>query len=161
PRIYTSATGGTLDVIDRRGQLSRFLQGLAFEYDYWKTQADRLYADPGRMPYASVALWAKQLGMTDLDIVTIGDRNLRRYLTSASTYSETKGTQNGIEAMATAITGWPVTATVSPNLMLDTDDSSAENSIGRWGSASGTISRVSVGGGGVTSPVDAGVITQA
>lgn len=152
PRVYTSATGGMVDVIDRRGQLSRFLQGLAFEYDYWKTQADRLSHDPGRMPWSGVASWAKQLGMSDLDLVTVGDRNVRRWLTSASTYAETKGTQNGIEAMASAITGWPVTASVSPNKMLDTDDSSAENGLGRWVTTSGALDRAVIGGG-VTSPV--------
>lgn len=155
PRVYTSATGGMVDVIDRRGQLSRFLQGLAFEYDYWKTQTDRLAHDPGRMPWSAVASWSKQLGMSDLDLVTVGDRNLRRWLTSASSYSETKGTQNGIEAMASAITGWPVTATVSPNLMLDTDDSSAENGLGRWVATSGVLDRVVIGGG-VTSPANGG-----
>ena len=151
PRVYTSASGGMLDVIDRRGHLSRFMQGLAFEYDYWKTQADRLSHDPGRMPWSSVALWSKQLGFSDLDIITVGDRNLRRWLSSASTYSETKGTQNGIEAMATAITGWPVTASLSPNMMLDTDDSSAENGLGRWVVSGGTLNRIVIGGG-VTSP---------
>jgi len=161
PRVYTSASGGMLDVIDRRGHLSRFLQGLAFEYDYWKTQADRLSHDPGRMPWSSVALWSKQLGMSDLDIVTVGDRNLRRWLTSASTYSETKGTKNGIEAMATAITGWPITASVSPNLMLDSDDSSAEaggtlvEQPSRWVPSGGVLGRAVIGAS-VTSPVGVG-----
>lgn len=152
PRVYTSATGGMLDVIDRRGQLSRFLQGLAFEYDYWKTQADSLSNDVGRLPGSAVSAWSQQLGMTPLDVATIGDRNLRRYLTSASSFWETKGTKDGIEALATAITGWPVEAEMSPNLMLDTDDSSAENSLGRWVATGGTLSRAQITGS-VTSPI--------
>lgn len=152
PRVYTSATGGMVDAIDKsRGHLSRFLQGLAFEYDYWQTQADRFGLDAGRLPSSSVQLWAKQFGMSDLDIITVGDRNLRKWLASASAYSETKGTQNGIEALSSALTGWPVTASVSPNLMLDTDDSSAENSTGRWVITGGEVERVAVGGA-VTSP---------
>lgn len=153
PRVYTSSSGGMLDAVDRsRGQLSRFLQGLSFEYDYWKTQADRLSHDSGRMPVASVQAWAKQLGMTDLDLYTIGDRNLRRWLASASSYSEAKGTKNGIEALASALSGWPVTASMSPNLMLTTDDSSAENSTGNWAVSGGVLGRAAIGGP-VTSPV--------
>lgn len=160
PRVYTSSTGGMLDAPDRdRGDLCRFLQGFGFEYDLWKTQADRLYDHPGNIPWAAAASWAKQFGLSDLDIYTIGERNLRKWLMAAASCYQQKGTMTGLTTLASAISGWPVTATVSPNIMLDTDDSSAENSTGRWVVAGGQLDRIALGPS-LASAVTQGLITN-
>ena len=126
---------------DENNTFYKVLSAYAFQYDKLRAQATllNLHADPVYTP--SLLL---RYGVTDQSHTyepSLGD-NYHRSLYSAGNFLNAyKGTILGISAYTTSLTHWSNDVKIGHNLMLDYNDSSFEESIGRWSTSSGTFAQ--------------------
>ena len=132
PRTFL-ATGKTfLDEIDQSSDLYQFLSGMSLVLDEQYTLLENLTSDSYGTS-SSVALTlaeVSQLGLTELpqEAMLTSKRLVRQ---SISNYSK-KGTQEALQSFISALTGYGVSLSVSPNLMLSMQDSTFYKSSGNW-----------------------------
>jgi hypothetical protein len=140
PRAMTSG-GSATDTYDPNSTLSKFLEGFSFTLDELLTYTDLIvpgisgkYSNPGLVDLQSL-----QLGLPlDPNGLT---RTQKQMVRNAIYLYSRKGTVNGIEGWAKAVTGYDTTATVGGNLLLSIQDSSFVNGTGFWQAVDGaTIS---------------------
>jgi hypothetical protein len=138
PRIMTSG-GSATDTYDPQSTLSKFLEGFSFTLDELLTYTDLIvpgisgkYSNPG-----IVDLQSLQLGLSlDTDGLT---RTQKQLVRNAIYLYSRKGTTNGIEGWAKAMTGYKSAATVGSNLLLSLQDSDFINGKGFWQGVDGAV----------------------
>lgn len=134
PAAWLNETVGTGDAVGESEdtELSRVVDAYSFAYDKIKVQATLLqeYANSRNIP--STLLKNK---ITDLGFLyepSLGDTYHRSLYRTGNLINAIKGTTAGITTYATALTHWGTSVTIGKNLMLDYNDSSFEESVGRW-----------------------------
>lgn len=144
PKVFTGAHQGPLDVsqdydplVDASGStdnslLSTFLSGFSLTLDEFLTHADLILpeqtgknTDPGILD-----LQTQQLGLTN-DITGIS-KTQKQLVREALYIYRRKGTATGLQTYIESLSGYDATVTVSPNLMLSSQDSTFNEGIGFW-----------------------------
>jgi hypothetical protein len=121
--------------------LTTTIDAYAFEYDKLKVYASLIEdsVDPSRTPAILLENKVTELGF--LYEPSLGDIYHRSLYKAGHTINSLKGTALGITAYTTALTHWPSSILIGQNLMLDYNDSSFEESTGRWSVSGGTLAR--------------------
>lgn len=124
----------------------------SFMYDYMRVQGSLLgkSLDPFYTP--SSLLNAKTTSMGLQYEAALGDVYNRSLSATGNIVNSYKGTPLGLTVYTTALTHWDATYTLGHNRMLDYNDSSFEESIGRWGVSRGTLARVTYSAEGISAP---------
>lgn len=139
--------------------LKSFLSLFGYQFDYIKGIANTIYERYNfeQMSDTVIPLLLDQFGIKYEP--EIGFQNSRVLVRDSVQLSKEKGSAQGIREYIKAFTGWscpsPVDEAINPsveglqvghNLMLDYNDSSFEESIGRWASVdnSGTLKQVAI-----------------
>jgi hypothetical protein len=120
-------------------ELTEVLDAYGLEYDKVKAQAELLYNSFDAYKIPSNLLKNK---ITDLGFIyepALGDTYHRSLYKTGNFVNATKGTSAGITTYTTALTHWDSGITYGNNLFLDYNDSSFEESVGRWAATNGTI----------------------
>lgn len=144
PRVFSGAQQGPLDVsqeydstIDASGitensLLSTFLSAFSLTLDEFLTHADLILpeqtgknTDPGILE-----LQTQQLGLTN-DIVGIS-KTQKQLVREALYIYRRKGTTSGLQTYVESVSGYDANVTVSPNLMLSSQDSTFNEGVGFW-----------------------------
>jgi len=119
--------------------LSKIIDAYAFEYDKLKTQA-QLIEDSSSGDLIPSALLKDKV--TELGFIyepALGDVYHRSLYKAGHIINAYKGSKDGVIAYTTAMTHWPSYLEYGNNLFLDYNDSSFEESIGRWSIVGGTL----------------------
>lgn len=114
------------------GPLKRFLQIIGFQADHIRAELETLkhVNDPDNVAGGLLPLMSDQWGFGFEQ--ELGMRLSRIQNRNAVHMYRYKGTRLGVEAFVSAMTGWAPTVGQGVNIMLDQDDSSFVNSLGRW-----------------------------
>lgn len=143
PGIYRT---NNLKVITDTGvneDLEDFLRIFAVAHDLYKTNADlvRQTYDTSVAYAPIIPVMMQQFGLAFEP--ELGLQQSRILLRNVAYIDKSKGSLEGIENFIKAFTGYDQSTRPSKNIMLDYNDSSFEESIGRWASiARATLSRV-------------------
>jgi hypothetical protein len=143
PRVFTTAEQSPTGVVNETSTLAGFLKGFTFTYDQLLTYASLTQPSYGKRktPPFLIPLAENNLGLYPERGLPY--RNQKKLVREAIYLYQEKGTLTGIQNWVEAMTNYNPTVTVSPNLMLDTQDSSFTKSKGRWVSTYGTLTAVS------------------
>lgn len=141
PAAWLNETAGVGDAVGEydENELTAVLDAYGFEYDKIKTQAELLYNSFDAYKIPSNLLKNK---ITDLGFIyepSLGDTYHRSLYKTGNFINATKGTSAGITTYTTSLTHWDSTVAYGNNLFLDYNDSSFEESVGRWSATNGTI----------------------
>jgi hypothetical protein len=141
PAAWLNEVSGVGDAVGEYGEneLTAVLDGYALEYDKIKAQAELLYNSFDAFKIPSNLLKNK---ITDLGFIyepSLGDTYHRSLYKTGNFVNATKGTSAGLTTYTTALTHWDSGITYGNNLFLDYNDSSFEESVGRWSATNGTI----------------------
>jgi len=120
-------------------ELTEVLDAYGFEYDKIKAQAELLYNSFDAYKISSNLLKNK---ITDLGFIyepALGDTYHRSLYKTGNFVNSAKGTSAGITTYTTALTHWDSGISYGNNLFLDYNDSSFEESVGRWAATNGTV----------------------
>ena len=143
PAVWLNEQYGIGDAIGESelSDLTTTIDAYAFEYDKLKVYASLLEdsIDPARTPAILLENKVTELGF--LYEPSLGDIYHRSLYKVGHIVNALKGTSLGITAYTTALTHWPSSILIGQNLMLDYNDSSFEESIGRWSVSGGTLTR--------------------
>jgi hypothetical protein len=136
PRVWLNNLSGELGDLtgepESTNELYTSLTAYAFAYDRLRAEAGLLEksSDFKKISTALLRYKVQDLGFSYEP--TLGDTYHRSVYRSGNIINATKGTSRGISAYTTALTHWDTDVRVGHNLMLDYNDSSFEESIGRW-----------------------------
>ena len=141
PAAWLNEVDGVGDAVGEyeENQFTDVLDGYGFEYDKIKTQAELLYNSFDAYKIPSNLLKNK---ITDLGFIyepSLGDTYHRSLYKTGNFINATKGTSAGLTTYTTALTHWDSGITYGNNLFLDYNDSSFEESVGRWAATNGTV----------------------
>ena len=141
PAAWLNETQGIGDAIGEyeENELTEVLDAYGLEYDKIKTQAELLYNSFDAYKIPSNLLKNK---ITDLGFIyepALGDTYHRSLYKTGNFINSAKGTSAGITTYTTSLTHWDSGITYGNNLFLDYNDSSFEESVGRWAATNGTI----------------------
>jgi hypothetical protein len=141
PAAWLNQVQGVGDAVGEYGEneLTEVLDAYGLEYDKIKAQAELLYNSFDAYKIPSNLLKNK---ITDLGFIyepALGDTYHRSLYKTGNFVNSAKGTSAGITTYTTALTHWDSGITYGKNLFLDYNDSSFEESVGRWAATNGTI----------------------
>lgn len=131
------ATGGP----ESDNDLVVFLSGLLFSYDMQRVQASLLgdVADYRKIPTALLPLAVANVAMPWEP--ALGDNTARTLYRVGHIINAYKGSRRGVRNYVSALTQWGSSVRIGKNLMLDYNDSSFEESLGKWTCTGGTLTR--------------------
>ena len=144
PKVYTSPEQSPTGIPDPNSFLYTFLESFSFTFDQTLTYAELIKPSYGRRKTPPTLLPALENSLGLNPERGIPYRNQKKLIREAIYLYQNKGTLTGIQNYIEALSGYNPTVTLSPNLMLDTQDSSFTKSIGRWIHTYGTLTAVSV-----------------
>jgi hypothetical protein len=132
PRVFTSVTNSPLDVVDTESDLYLFLSAFSYTLDELLTYIDLLKPN-----YFFTNLSPRQLDAKAFEFGFTSENRAsskfqRQLVREAHRINSGKGTQLSLENLIESMTGYNPTTTISPNLMLSTQDSSFTNGVGFW-----------------------------
>jgi hypothetical protein len=134
PAAWLNEFLGTGDAIGEPedGILTQTIEAYGFAYDKIKTDAVLLSnsSNPATIPSKLLRNKVTELGF--LYEPSLGDTYHRSIYKTGNFINSVKGTASGISTYATALTHWGTSVGIGKNLMLDYNDSSFEESNGRW-----------------------------
>jgi hypothetical protein len=141
PAAWLNESSGTGDAVGEYedNEISAVLDSYGFEYDKIKAQAELLYNSFDAYKIPSKLLKNK---ITDLGFIyepALGDTYHRSMYKTGNFVNAAKGTTAGISTYTTSLTHWDSNITYGNNLFLDYNDSSFEESVGRWSATNGTL----------------------
>lgn len=143
PAIYKTTNLNAVTDAGENPDLQDFLRVFAVTYDLLKTNAELVLNtyDPSIAYFPIIPVMMQQFGVAYEP--EIGLQQSRILLRNAVRINKLKGSRLGVTNFIKAFTGYDEVTTLSRNIMLDYNDSSFEESIGRWESiARATLSRV-------------------
>jgi hypothetical protein len=118
------------------------LNVLSFFYDKMRTEAALLNFSSNTI-YTPSSLLKYKINELGFEYeASLGDSYHRTLYGTGAHVNAAKGTPLGITVYTNALTHWSNDILVGHNLMLDYNDSSFEESIGRWGASSGVLTSV-------------------
>jgi hypothetical protein len=141
PAAWLNQVQGVGDAVGEydENELTEVLDAYGLEYDKIKAQAELLYNSFDAYKIPSNLLKNK---ITDLGFIyepALGDTYHRSLYKTGNFVNSAKGTSAGITTYTTALTHWDSGITYGKNLFLDYNDSSFEESVGRWAATNGTV----------------------
>jgi hypothetical protein len=141
PKAWLNSVEGIGDATGENNpdSLVTMLGAFTFIYDKLRVEAYLLGLQNNPSFVQSSLLESK---VTDLGFTVepaLGDQYHRTLAATGHIINSYKGTTTGVSTYVTALTHWADDVIVGHNLMLDYDDSSFEESIGRWSAGSGTF----------------------
>ena len=140
------------------GDFLNFLSAFVLKYDVFRSQANLLTKSMDKT-YAPSSLLKYKIMDYGFDYEPVLGDAYHRSLTGVSNViSSYKGLVIGLSGYATGLTHWSSKVYRGHNLMLDYNDSSFEESIGRWVASSGTFAAKSFSAEGVTAPAVSSVL---
>ena len=156
PRAWLNAVDGIGDAAGESNDdsLLTMLGAFTFTMDKIRLEAS-LLALQNNPKYTPSALLPYRV--TDLGFVqepALGDQYHRTLVAAGHPINSYKGTNLGLGIYTTALTHWADDIAVGHNLMLDYNDSSFEESVGRWTASSGTLSVVTYADAAIDSPIN-------
>jgi hypothetical protein len=124
----------------------------SFMYDYLRVQGSILVNsfDPFYTPSALLNAKTTSLGLQYE--AALGDTYNRSLAATGNVVNSRKGTSQSLTTYTTSLTHWGAVYRLGHNAMLDYNDSSFEQSVGRWGVSSGTLSSVTYTAAGISAP---------
>ena len=143
PRVFTSPEKSPTGVPDPDSFLATYLKAFSFTYDQILTSAELLAPSFGKRktPPFLVPLAANNVGL--YPEIGLPFRNQKKLIRESLRLYKLKGTQLGIQNYVEAVTNYIPTVTLSPNIFLDTQDSSFTRGVGRWTATNGALTSVS------------------
>jgi hypothetical protein len=138
PAVYKINNLATITDNSTNPDLEKFLRIFAVDYDQCKTTANLLLNTyDTSVAYAPIIpVMMQQFGIAYEP--ELGLQQSRILLRNAVYINKSKGSFEGLTNFVKAFTGYDESTTLGKNLMLDFNDSSFEESIGRWTVALGT-----------------------
>jgi hypothetical protein len=124
----------------------------AFMYDYMRVQASVLANSADPLYTSSSVLAFKGASYGFQYEAALGDIYNRSLAATGNIINSYKGTPISVNAYTTALTHWKSVYSVGHNMLLDFNDSSFEQSTGRWGVSSGTLSSTTYSLAGISAP---------
>jgi len=124
----------------------------SFMYDHLRVEGSILAnsLDPFYTPSALLNAKTTSLGLQYE--AALGDIYNRSLAATGNITNSYKGTAQSLTIYTTALTHWGATYMLGHNYMLDYNDSSFEQSVGRWGVSSGTLSSTTYSAAGISAP---------
>lgn len=138
PAVYKTTNLTAVTDNSRNPDLENFLRIFAVEYDQFKTSANLLLNTyDTSLAYAPIIpVMMQQFGVAYEP--ELGLQQSRILLRNAVYINKAKGSFEGLKNFIKAFTGYDESTGMGKNLMLDYNDSSFEQSVGRWELVSGT-----------------------
>lgn len=143
PKVYTTIDQSPTGIPNTDSFVYTFLKPFSFSYDEVLTYASLLKPSYGKRTTPPQLLGISQLNLGLYPERGLPNKNQKKLVRESVFLYKNKGTYLGISGYIEAITGYAPTVTVSPNLLLDVQDSSFTNGIGRWTKTHGTLTTVS------------------
>jgi len=135
PRVWLNNIYGEGDLVgeaESNNELYKSLTAYSFAYDRLRAEAQILEKSSDFKKVSTALLRNKIQDLGFAYEPTLGDTYHRSLYKSGNIINATKGTSKGVSAYTTALTHWDTDVRIGHNLMLDYNDSSFEESIGRW-----------------------------
>ena len=132
PRMFTSPVFDPLDEIDFDSDLARFLFGFSYSLDEMLTYIDLLIPDytQRNLSIDRLNFKARELGIAPENRPST--KQQKRLVRDAIELYSQKGTIQSLRKFVQDITGYEADVSVSPNLLLSTQDSTFRGSVGAW-----------------------------
>lgn len=139
PRVFTSPEKSPTGIPDPDSFLATYLKAYSFTYDQILTSAELLAPSFGKRktPPFLVPLAANNVGL--YPEIGLPFRNQKKLIRESLRLYKLKGTLLGIQNYVEAVTNYVPTLTLSPNIFLDTQDSSFTQGIGRWSATNAAL----------------------
>ena len=157
PRAWLNVSGNAGDATGQttsNNTLVLSMAAYAFMYDHFRVEGD-LLSKSSRSSYIPVQLLTSQLANFGFaPEPALGDTYHRSLVASGNLITLYKGTTLGLSTYTTALTHLSNVITTGNNLMLDYNDSSFEQSIGRWGVSLGTLVSTQYASSSVVAPTN-------
>jgi hypothetical protein len=143
PKVYTTDDQTPTGIPNTESFVYKFLKPFSFSYDEILTYASLLKPSYGKKTTPPQLLGVNQVNLGLTPEVGLPNKNQKKLIRESVFLYKNKGTYLGVSGYVETITGYAPTVTVSPNLLLDVQDASFTNSIGRWTKTYGTLTSVS------------------
>ena len=143
PKVYTTDDQTPTGIPNTESFVYKFLKPFSFSYDEILTYASLLKPSYGKRTTPPQLLGVNQVNLGLTPEVGLPNKNQKKLIRESVFLYKNKGTYLGVSGYVETITGYAPTVTVSPNLLLDVQDASFTNSIGRWTKTYGTLTSVS------------------
>ena len=140
PRAWVTSPGEVTGGVDPTNDFINVISAFAFEYDSLRTEIDGLGKFSNSSTASSVLLKQQVLDLGFNYEPALGDLYHRTMYKSGHLINANKGTARGIKQYVTSITHLDSDVKIGHNLLLDYNDSSFEEGVGRWVASSGTFS---------------------
>lgn len=139
PRVFTSVEKTPLGEVDSNSDLYNFIGGLSLSVEELLSYLNLLRPRHINIdtPISLLPLEYSHLGLTPEFALPV--KNQKRLVREALYMYTRKGTLNGLETYVESLTGYAPTITVSPNLLLNIQDSTFYQSTGAWTTANATL----------------------
>jgi hypothetical protein len=124
----------------------------SFMYDYMRVQGKLLANSWDSFYTPSTLLDYKGTSLGFSYEAALGDIYNRSIFATGNIVNSYKGTSAGLNIYTTALTHWGANYVLGHNMLLDYNDSSFEESIGRWGVSSGTLATTTYVLAGISAP---------
>lgn len=139
PRVFTSKEQSPLDAINQNSALYEFLWGFSFTEEELLTYLDLLKPRHTGLETPVEILPAEVNNVGLVPEPGLPTKNQKRLVREALYMYSHKGTLNGLQTYAEALTGFAPTINVSTNLMLTPQDSTFYQTVGSWTATNATI----------------------
>ena len=157
PKAWMNSSGTSGDALGQNDSVNSLvlsLDAFAFMYDHFRLEGN-LLAKSSNHNFAPVQVLQSQLSNFGFSLEpSLGDTYHRSLAAAGNLIMEYKGTPLGISTYTTALTHLSNIVTTGHNLMLDYNDSSFEQSVGRWGVSTGTLTNVLYASSSVVAPTN-------
>jgi hypothetical protein len=155
PKAWINEVSGVGDgagEVDTSNTLVNILDAFTFMYDKFRVEASLLMLQnyPQYTPSALLDFKGPSFGVTYED--ALGDSYNRSLASAGFLINKYKGSPQGLSIYTNGLTHWQNSYVPGHNLLLDYNDSSFEESIGRWQVSSGTFVHALYSGSGLTPP---------
>lgn len=139
PRVFTSVEKTPLGEVDLNSDLYEFIGGLSLSLEELLSYLNLLRPRHVNIdtPLSLLPLEYSHLGLTPEFALPV--KNQKRLVRESLYMYSRKGTLNGLETYVESLTGYAPTITVSPNLLLNIQDSTFYQSTGSWTTANATL----------------------
>jgi len=136
---YDDGVGDGIGEAEATNTLTMLVNSYSFAYDKLRGSAVILEnsANPAETPVSLLKNKVEDLGFSFEP--SLGDVYHRSLFKGGYLINANKGTTRGLEAYSVALTHWDTDIVVGENLLLDYNDSSFEESTGRWSASSGLL----------------------
>lgn len=139
PKVYTSVEQSPTGVPNTNSFIYTFLKPFSFTFDQILTYAELIKPSYGRRKTPPSLLPPLENNIGLYPERGLPYRNQKKLIREAIYLYQNKGTLLGIQNYIEALSNYDPVVTVSPNIMLDVQDSSFTEGVGRWTTTYGAL----------------------